>query len=240
MDSIIERLGLYEFFTDLLVGLITLAGLICFGPMEWLSRFIADANLHYINKMLTNNEFIVSCIFIIAGYFLGMIVHEAASLPEKLLLKIREHLPHFIEKWFLLRFYSRCNYVTDVKLITTGHERERCYDEIFSGINVTGLSKEKSEKMQEDYFLKALTYLEANGKGGKIHRIDGLFGMSRSLAHLLIAFSVYFVFNRMYILSVAALISGVLFYTKSYWYINYRTREILRQYHHLHDSEKPL
>ena len=240
MESIIERLGIYEFFTDLLVGLITLTGFICFGPVEWLLLFITKTNLHYINKMLTKNEFIASCIFIIISYFLGMIVHETAGLPEKVILRFSWRLPDSVKSKILLRTYSRCNYATDKNVITTGSEREQYYNELFPDLSFASLDKSSPEKTQEDYFLKALTYLELNGKDGKIHRIDSLFGMSRSLAYLSFVFAIYFLLNNKIILFAAALILGILFYMKSYWYINYRTREILRQYRYLHNNKTPL
>lgn len=247
MDSIIERLGLYEFFTDLLVGLITLIAFMSFGPVEWFFRLITDTNRLYLSKILDQNEFFSSCIFIIVSYFLGMVVHEIAGLPDKIIDKHIKTPSDRIKKFFLLRTYSRCNFITDKDIIKTGTEQALYSKKIFNDERIaedkkrviTTAEKKEEEKKQEDYFLKALSYLETNGKDGKIHRIDSLFGMSRSLTCLSIFFVAYFLINGMFLLAFFALASTILFYYKSYWYLNYRTREVLRQYRYLHDDETP-
>ena len=216
MNSVLERIGLYEFFGSFLSGVIVMA--ISYFLDLPLTDFYIDID----------NDFFVSILFMIESYFLGSILQETGSLLDEKILK-------FSQK-------ARSNFLNDNNKIVKNKLELESFRDIANGIlNKTTPVNTYSEEENRYVFFQCKTYLEVNGKSDKITRIESLYVMSRSLFVLFSFCLLIFLacdiklFDcqtccqaLMFVIVLGLLM--FLFFRKAKKFSEYKVREVLRRY----------
>ncbi|MEE1216507.1 MAG: hypothetical protein U0K78_03185 [Agathobacter sp.] len=219
MDKVIEKMGIYELFTVLGAGVISV--------IIW-SFALGNG---YINALLyMNNESDVNLvIFLIICYIVGLILQEVSSILDDKMLKFRIN--------------ARKSFLNDNNNIIKNDEELILYRKLAK----KKLHKSiLSEKDNELFHFRAKTYLERHSDNSKISRINSIYGMSRSLALsslIAILFTVmsyffndntFYVFGTKSICSVLMIIIELfvfaLFYYRTKKYAKYKVRVIMRYY----------
>lgn len=84
MDSVVEKLGFFDFFNLIIVGMFTLVG--CFGITYQFSWDISNKIFSYlVGTAEVNTLFLVICVFslITVSYIIGLLCHEVFSLIDR-------------------------------------------------------------------------------------------------------------------------------------------------------------
>ena len=219
MDTIIEKLGIYELFTVLGAGIIS--------NVLW---FFASGGEY---KIISLNKFKGVDIFIglIICYICGLILQELSSFLDNKIFKFRKN--------------ARKNILENNKIIKNKTEL-RLYRKLAKkSLNKKNLHF--SDEDNETFYFIAKTYLERHSDNLKISRINSIYGMSRSvsLASIIaITFTVvsYILFNPKFILigesicsvivySILEIMISVLFAYRAERFAKYKARAIMRYYY---------
>lgn len=216
MDSALEKLGLYDFFSVFLSGMVVV---ILFG-------YAGYPTITFINA---KNDFLDILIFLLISYFIGLVIlQELSSMIETYFLKFRK---------------KACeNFLNENKHIVKNKLELRDYQISANKILKKAVGNKVYDKTECEFvFHHCKTYIELQNKDDKISRIDSLFGMSRSFLLALpitIAIHIFFHHESLNIPFVVVLIGiTYLFYRRCVRYPKYRVRVILRQYKHLKDTQ---
>lgn len=219
MDKVIEKMGIYEMFTVLGAGIISV--------IIW--SFASGSK--YINALLyRNNESNVNwVIFYIICYIVGLILQEVSSFLD--------------DKAMKFRINARKCFLNDNNSVIKNDEELILYRKLAK----KKLHKSiLSEKDNELFHFRAKTYLECHSDNSKISRINSIYGMSRSLALsslVAILFTVvsyflndktFYVFGTKSICPVLMIIIELfvfaLFCYRTKRYAKYKVRVIMRYY----------
>ena len=84
MDSVIEKLGFFDFFNYIIVGMFTIVG--CFSITYQFGWETSDKIFSYLtNTVEVNTVFLVLCFFslVTVSYIIGLLCHEIYSLIDR-------------------------------------------------------------------------------------------------------------------------------------------------------------
>lgn len=215
MDSVLDKVGLYDFLGVFLSGMLIIV-----------ISFYLDLTLINLVKN-TDNETINTILFLLESYFLGLLFQEISSFLDKKLFKFREK--------------ARSNFLNDNnKIIDNKLELEAFKNlaHIILDIQDDNHIYSKSENEYVYYYCK--TFLEIHEKSNKINRINSLYAMSRSLmVSLSLLLFLYLkkikpvtpLFNCIFNLKTLSLIISILiFFKRTSRFSKYKVRVILRHY----------
>lgn len=218
MDSAIEKVGLYDFFGVFLSGMLIVT--IC--------HYIGIPTIGFTNSL--DNDFISVLIFLLASYFIGLVLQEFSSMLDRKIcfLKFREK--------------ARSNFLNADNDVVENSLELQDYQNIGNKL----LNKAEQPVLYsatecEYVYYSCKTFLELHSANDKVSRINSLFGMSRSfLIALPCIFCAYIYFNysslNVWIICALVLLT-ILFYKRSKRFSEYKVRVILRQYKLLSQKE---
>lgn len=219
MNSVIDKLGLYDLFGVLLSGIIMEIGIIVLGVYG-----IYDMSIFNFIEGDTTLKIVV---FVIGGYLLGIIIQEIASFLDKKIFKYRSNATsHFLNS----------------SIIKNSLELQD-FKEMAKDILKKNKGNNYDEGKEQYVFQYCKTYLEVNNKNTKAERINSLYAMSRSLSFIAFLFSCVCLFImkwslEKFIISSLLIIIGLLFLHRTKKYAAYRVRVVLRQYKMLNENDR--
>lgn len=219
MDTIIEKLGIYEIFTVLGAGIIS--------NVLWYFASGGEYKIISLNKCKEIDIFIG----LIICYICGLILQEVSSFLDDKIFKFRKN--------------ARKNILKNNKIIKNKTELKLYRKLAKKSLNKKNLYF--SDEDNETFYFIAKTYLERHSDNSKISRINSIYGMSRSVALasiIAIPFTVvsYILFMPKFLLfgeniySVIAFIVleimiSVLFDYRASRFAKYEARAIVRYYY---------
>lgn len=211
MENALSRVGLYDFFTILLSGMTAI-----------IIDYCINGDLEKNLTKILNNKFNNIIIFLLIGYFIGIILQEISSIFDK---KI---------KIFKFRQKAMRNFLNEHNKIVKNKIELKEYQELANKIlKKDQTPDEYTEEECEYVYYYCKTQLELNCKSDKMEKINATYGTSRSLMFALIIIGIrYLYYNKSLsgvIFVVLCILIG-LFYKRCKRFSEYRVRVILRQY----------
>lgn len=211
MENALSRVGLYDFFTILLSGMTAI-----------IIDYCINGDLEKNLTKILNNKFNNIIIFLLIGYFIGIILQEISSIFDK---KI---------KIFKFRQKAMRNFLNEHNKIVKNKIELKEYQELANKIlKKDQIPDEYTEEECEYVYYYCKTQLELNCKSDKMEKINATYGTSRSLMFALIIIGIrYLYYNKSLsgvIFVVLCILIG-LFYKRCKRFSEYRVRVILRQY----------
>lgn len=212
MDSALDKVGLYDFFGVFLSGMLILV----------ISMYLHLPLKHFMDA--TDNEVINLILFILEGYFIGLIFQEVSSALEK--------------KYFRFGEKARTAFLNDNDKIVDNQLELNSFRMIANEmLEVRSNNHIYSKKENEYVYYQCKSFIEMHEKSEKINRIDSLYAMSRTLmVALSVCLSAFFIynvcsFNVQKLIIIFILGGGIcLFYRRTKRYSQYKVRVILRYY----------
>lgn len=220
MDTIVEKVGLYD-----------ILGVFLSGMFFVVFSLLLNVPLNRVIE-ITDNDSINVFIFILLGIFSGIILQEISSVIDKKLFKFREK--------------ARVNFLNYNNAVFNNDLELRSYRKLAN--KILRLNKNStyiySHYENEYVFFYCKTYLETHGAGNKINLINALYAMSRSfILSIPLCTVLYLRCNTISsdscefitILIFCSLLTW-LFYNRTKRYAFYRVRVLLRYYKTIKES----
>lgn len=212
MDSILDRIGLYDFLGVFISGMLVVV----------VSYYL---NLPLVNLIENTNSDIANVIILmLESYFLGMILQEASSIIDK--------------KYFKFRQKAQSNFLNDNNNVINNELELKAFRKVANKILKKQTDNHVYSKDENEYvYYQCKTFLEIHEKSDKINRINSLYAMSRSLivslSLCLVAYAIYniksFSIQAFIVISILVLLIFI-FYRRTERFSTYKIRVILRYY----------
>ena len=214
MESILKRIGLYDFFAILLSGMIFL-----------IMSIYLEIPIYNFNLFI-NSEFLNCVIFVLFSYFVGLIFQEIGSLIDK-------NIP-----LFKFREKARSNFLNVGNNVTKNPIELHDFQKVAK--NILHLDKEHTiySAVECEYvYYYCKKKLELCASSDKIDRLNSIYGMSRSLLvavfFVLITYFICFCRNFIYLNILKIIIMVVFIFLFGYRckrFAEYKVREVLYEY----------
>lgn len=217
MDSAFDKVELYDFFGVFLSGMLVLVVCWCL-------------DLPLVNLIEKRDNDIVNVIlFILEGYFLGLILQEISSFFDK--------------KGFKFREKARSKFLTNNKIVDNELELKSFREIANKILDIQDSNHSYSEVENEYVYYQCKTFLETNGKNDKVNRINSLYGMSRSLIiGMPLCLILYFKYNinslsiQSFKVVIIMVFLTIVFCERTKRFSEYKVRVILRYYKILNEK----
>lgn len=212
MDSILDRIGLYDFLGVFISGMLVVV----------VSYYLNFPLVNLIEN--TNSDIANVIILMLESYFLGMILQEASSIIDK--------------KYFKFRQKAQSNFLNDNNNVINNELELKAFRKVANKILKKQTDNHVYSKDENEYvYYQCKTFLEIHEKSDKINRINSLYAMSRSLivslSLCLVAYAIYniksFSIQAFIVISILVLLIFI-FYRRTERFSTYKIRVILRYY----------
>ena len=179
MDSVIEKLGFFDFFNYIIVGMFTIVG--CFSITYQFGWETSDKIFSYLtNTVEVNTVFLVLCFFslVTVSYIIGLLCHEIYSLidravnPLNIFKKLIENL--FNDNSCIENEIKRKRYTIIAKAIFEKNGIEYSWD-----LDVHS-SKKWSLELNNYFFTYCLYQLQIRGLNRKTEKLRDIEGLAKS------------------------------------------------------------
>lgn len=217
MDSALEKMGLYDFFGVLLSGIVSVT--ICYLLQLPIMKLFTS----------TRNSGIDTIIFLLACFFVGLLLQEIGSFMDKQIWKFKKN--------------AQTLYLQENNKIIK-NELEAREVEILSKEILKGKDKSVSDDSKCEFiFNYCKTRLELENKCERVNRINSLYGMSRSfLVSIPIITLLYIGYSECNCATIWMIIGAVIVWRIFYWrtkrFAEYRVRVVFRLYLGLDETTK--
>lgn len=212
MDSILDRIGLYDFLGVFISGMLVVV----------VSYYLNFPLVNLIEN--TNSDIANVIILILESYFLGMILQEASSIIDK--------------KYFKFRQKAQSNFLNDNNNVINNELELKAFRKLANKILKKQTDNHVYSKDENEYvYYQCKTFLEIHEKSDKINRINSLYAMSRSLivslSLCLVAYAIYNIKSfsiQAFIVILILVLLIFIFYRRTERFSTYKIRVILRYY----------
>lgn len=215
METLAEKLGLYDVVGVFFPGIIAIASLELFLETE-LYKYTA----HF------ENSFVFISFIIIIAYVYGLVLQECSSFIDRKFLKIREK--------------PKQRYLLKGSKIFDSNEERNIYLRLLNDYFETSEKKlnDKNEKERAlAFYYYCASVLEMKNVDGKLNRISSVYGLSRSLGLFYLTLGIYMCIMQQWG-GIVCLIFAAIFIKRTYRFAECKVRVVIRQYYALQKEGK--
>ena len=181
MDSLLDRLGLYDFFNIIVAG-----GLVLFYSLE-IDSFIVDTASYYFA-----DTWLFGAVIVGAAYLIGLFCQQIGEFITKTLLKIKSRqVAHLLDKRAdveerLIKKITnnKCRKHLVDKLHVIGNDYSvRNYKQYANAIldEIEEPPHELNPEQLQYVYAHCICYIQNHGKDQKVEKMRALYGMAQNL-----------------------------------------------------------
>ena len=171
MERIVDKLGFFDFFNHIIVGLFTIIG--CFDiSIQFSCAISKDVFSYLVKRNEVNMLFLALCLFSIVtvSYILGLLCHEFFSLIDDKIIKTFEKLNRelFTEKSCVDNQLKRNRY-------------KKLAESLYKNNNIPyKKSSQKDTDLNNYFFAYCLYQLQIRGLNTKTEKLRDIEGLAKS------------------------------------------------------------